>query len=251
MAAADVVVSKPGYGIVSECAANGAALLYTSRGPFAEYDVMLAEMPRMLRCRYLAQEDLVAGHWREAIEALLAQPLPAERPRVDGAAVAAEMIFGQTPYVVSGFRPDRVGQLKVGTNRLRCPPEGGHYVRNEGALMISRRRLVSLAAAMTGLPVMRMSAQSGRGVTTRLPAVDRAAGLDEGSRHADHDRRTAGPHRTGPPPDGRPQARCHHADRRQLAALLHRRPLGHERTVVCRRAPGQGRSLLRVSGLRK
>jgi Xaa-Pro dipeptidase len=36
--------------------------------------------------------------------------------------------------------------------------------------MISRRRFVSLAAAMTGLPVMRMSAQSGRGVTTRLPA---------------------------------------------------------------------------------
>ena len=71
VAAADVVVSKPGYGIVSECAANGAALLYTSRGPFAEYDIMLTEMPRILRCRYLAQEDLVAGHWRESVEALL------------------------------------------------------------------------------------------------------------------------------------------------------------------------------------
>jgi L-arabinokinase len=93
VAAADVVVSKPGYGIVSECAANGTALLYTSRGPFAEYDIMLAEMPRLLRCRYLAQQDLVAGRWREAIEALLAQPLPAERPRVDGAAVAADMIL--------------------------------------------------------------------------------------------------------------------------------------------------------------
>jgi L-arabinokinase len=92
VAAADVVVSKPGYGIVSECAANGTALLYTSRGPFAEYDIMLAEMPRMLRCRYLAQDDLVAGQWRDAVEALLAQPPPAERPRVDGAAVAADMI---------------------------------------------------------------------------------------------------------------------------------------------------------------
>jgi L-arabinokinase len=93
VAAADVVVSKPGYGIVSECAANGTALLYTSRGPFAEYDIMLAEMPQMLRCRYLPREDLVAGHWREAIEALLAQPPPAARPRVDGAAVAAEIIL--------------------------------------------------------------------------------------------------------------------------------------------------------------
>src|SRR5436190_5914585 len=32
IAAADVVVSKPGYGIVSDCVANHTALLYTSRG---------------------------------------------------------------------------------------------------------------------------------------------------------------------------------------------------------------------------
>jgi len=36
VAAADVVVSKPGYGIVSECVANATALLYTSRGRFVE-----------------------------------------------------------------------------------------------------------------------------------------------------------------------------------------------------------------------
>jgi len=95
VAAADVVVSKPGYGIVSECAANDTALLYTSRGSFAEYDVMLAEMPRLLRCRYLAPEDLLAGDWQEAIEALLAQPRPAGRPRVDGASVAAAIILGR------------------------------------------------------------------------------------------------------------------------------------------------------------
>jgi L-arabinokinase len=46
VAAADVVVSKPGYGIVSECVANGTALLYTSRGRFIEHDVFVAEMPR-------------------------------------------------------------------------------------------------------------------------------------------------------------------------------------------------------------
>ncbi len=42
VAAADVVVSKPGYGIVSECIANGTPLLYTSRGRFVEYDVFVA-----------------------------------------------------------------------------------------------------------------------------------------------------------------------------------------------------------------
>ena len=40
--AVDVVITKPGYGIISDCVANGTAMLYTSRGRFAEYEVMVA-----------------------------------------------------------------------------------------------------------------------------------------------------------------------------------------------------------------
>jgi hypothetical protein len=94
VAAADVVVSKPGYGIVSECAANGTALVYASRGRFVEYDVFVAGMPRIIRCRFLPLEDLLAGRWREAVEEVLAQPVP-PTPRVDGAALAAEAIIAQ------------------------------------------------------------------------------------------------------------------------------------------------------------
>jgi len=93
VAAADVVVSKPGYGIVSECVANGTALLYTSRGHFIEYDVFVAEMPGVLRCRYLAREDFLSGRWGAAVRALLAQAPPPERARVDGARIAAEAIL--------------------------------------------------------------------------------------------------------------------------------------------------------------
>jgi len=93
VAAADVVVSKPGYGIVSECVANDTALLYTSRGRFIEYDLFVAEMPRILRCRYLSQEDLFAGRWADAIDALMAQPAAPERPPVNGAEVAGEQIL--------------------------------------------------------------------------------------------------------------------------------------------------------------
>jgi hypothetical protein len=93
VAAVDVVLSKPGYGIVSECVANGTALLYTSRGRFAEYDVFVGEMPRVLRCRYLPQEDLYSGRWPTAVETLLGQQAPHERPRIDGARVAAEEIL--------------------------------------------------------------------------------------------------------------------------------------------------------------
>ena len=59
--AVDVVVTKPGYGIIAECIANDTALLYTSRGHFVEYDVLVAEMPRWLRCGFIAQDDLRAG----------------------------------------------------------------------------------------------------------------------------------------------------------------------------------------------
>jgi hypothetical protein len=93
VAAADVVVSKPGYGIVSECVANQSALLYTSRGRFVEYDLFVAEMPRVLRCRYISQEDLLAGRWADLVDALLAQPAPPATARIDGAEVAADYLL--------------------------------------------------------------------------------------------------------------------------------------------------------------
>jgi len=93
VAAADVVLSKPGYGIISECVANGTPLLYTSRGPFREYDVFVAEMPRVLRCRFMRQEDLREGRWRVHVESLLEQHPPPERARIDGAEVAASAIM--------------------------------------------------------------------------------------------------------------------------------------------------------------
>ena len=93
VAAADLVITKPRYGIVSECVAGNTPLLYTSRGRFAEYDVFVAQMPRVLRSRFISQEDLMAGRWRPHIDALLKQPPPPERARTDGASVAAKAIL--------------------------------------------------------------------------------------------------------------------------------------------------------------
>ena len=55
MRGADVVVTKPGYGIISEAIANDAALLYTSRGDFVEYNVLVREMSRYLRVEFIEQ----------------------------------------------------------------------------------------------------------------------------------------------------------------------------------------------------
>jgi hypothetical protein len=91
--AVDVVVTKPGYGIISECLANDTALLYTSRGDFIEYDVLAAAMPRFLRSAFIGHDDLFAGRWRPHLDALVAQPTPPDRPPVDGASVAAGLLL--------------------------------------------------------------------------------------------------------------------------------------------------------------
>ncbi len=96
VAASDVVVSKPGYGIVSECATNRTAMVYASRGSFAEQDMLVKAMPGLLRCRFIEQEDLLAGRWQDAIDAVLALPEPPEAVRADGADEAAAAILALT-----------------------------------------------------------------------------------------------------------------------------------------------------------
>ena len=90
--AVDVVVTKPGYGIIAECIANGTALVYTPRGRFAEYEVLVREMPRYLRCAFLDNDALLAGRWRAALEASVGALPPPEHPPTNGAEVIADMI---------------------------------------------------------------------------------------------------------------------------------------------------------------
>lgn len=90
--ACEAVVTKPGYGIVSECIANQTAMVYTGRGRFAEYAVMVREMPKYLRCAYLDNTALFAGRWRDALDAAVNASAPPECPRTNGAEVVAEMI---------------------------------------------------------------------------------------------------------------------------------------------------------------
>jgi len=91
--AADVVVTKPGYGIIAECLANETAMLYTDRGRFAEYDVLVASMPGLLPSRYMPRTDLLAGRWQGHLDEVASMPWPAVRPRTDGASVAASHLL--------------------------------------------------------------------------------------------------------------------------------------------------------------
>ena len=95
VAAVDVVVTKPGYGIIAECLTAGTAMLYTSRGHFREYDVLVGSLARYVRSRFIPQDDLFAGRWREALAALMAQPAPPDTMATDGAVHAAAELAGR------------------------------------------------------------------------------------------------------------------------------------------------------------
>lgn len=89
--ASDVVVTKPGYGIVTDAIAAGARLVYTDRGAFPEYDVMVREMAGYLPTEYVDGNDLRAGRLGSALEAVLARP-PVAPPPTNGAEVAADAL---------------------------------------------------------------------------------------------------------------------------------------------------------------
>ena len=91
--AADVVVTKPGYGIISEAIANDAALLYTSRGHFVEYDVLVKEMPQVSASEVHRAEGLAERELERGAGAAAQQPAPPEKPALNGADVAAEEIL--------------------------------------------------------------------------------------------------------------------------------------------------------------
>ena len=91
--AAEALVTKPGYGVISECIANDAAVLYTSRGHFPEYEVLVEEMPKYVRNAFISQDDLFSGKWEPHIDKLLAQPKMKKKPETNGADVAAEILL--------------------------------------------------------------------------------------------------------------------------------------------------------------
>ena len=86
------MITKPGYGILAECISTGTAMLYTSRGVFREYDLMVREMPRFVRSRFITHDDLLSGRWLASLQAVMMQPSPPETMAADGAEHAARAI---------------------------------------------------------------------------------------------------------------------------------------------------------------
>lgn len=92
VAASDAVVTKPGYGILSECLANRTPIVYTSRDDFVEYPILEAAIRESMPHQYISREDLFSGNWAAALEQLWQNRQPWKKIAVNGAQVAAKEI---------------------------------------------------------------------------------------------------------------------------------------------------------------
>lgn len=93
VAAADAVITKPGYGIVSDCLASGASLIYTERGLFPEYEILVKAIQENLNSVFIDSRDFAAGNWEASIRSILSQPRKMPVMRTDGADVCAGKIL--------------------------------------------------------------------------------------------------------------------------------------------------------------
>jgi L-arabinokinase len=94
VAACDAVIGKPGYSTAAEVLAQRARFLYLSRADYTEGPVLEAGLQRDGCARAMPREDFFAGRWRDHLDALLAQPLPAQAPPANGAEVIASHLLG-------------------------------------------------------------------------------------------------------------------------------------------------------------
>ncbi len=100
--AADAVLTKPGYGIVSECLAQSTPIIYTERGDMVEYDVLVDTIEQELTSVFIDSRNFNAGNWEPSIRKALSLPRRAPARRVDGADVCAQRILALSQTGTSG-----------------------------------------------------------------------------------------------------------------------------------------------------
>ena len=95
LASVDIVVTKPGFGILSECIANNKPIIYSDRIHFREYGVLVKSIERYCRHAFIPNSELYAGQLERALSLIETAPEPRERIAGGGAERAAHEILGR------------------------------------------------------------------------------------------------------------------------------------------------------------
>lgn len=91
--AADVIVTKPGYGIVADAIAHRVPVLYTDRGEFAEHPKLVEALKECATAEFIPQADLFAGNLAPSLCRILNRARNNSHVALNGAPVAADMIL--------------------------------------------------------------------------------------------------------------------------------------------------------------
>ena len=91
--AVDAIVTKPGYGIVADVLAQQLPMLYTERGEFPEYPLLVQALDDLATAEFIPQGELLSGNIGRYLNRLLAKTPNWPRVPLDGARVAAEKII--------------------------------------------------------------------------------------------------------------------------------------------------------------
>jgi len=93
LASCNIIISKPGFGLVSECIVNNKPLIYSDRGDFAEYPYLVEGIEKYLKNVHLPSERLYAGDFFQALEKIKTAPEPSRFIRRSGAELIAEELL--------------------------------------------------------------------------------------------------------------------------------------------------------------
>ncbi len=91
--ACDMVISKPGYGIVSETIINQTPILYIPRKDFAEEKVLQDVLQKECVSEKLLYDDFKNGAWEQSLKNIAQKPIKWAGYSLQGAAEIAGFIF--------------------------------------------------------------------------------------------------------------------------------------------------------------
>lgn len=92
IASVDAVISKPGFGILSDCVVNKKPLIYADRNDFAEYAILEDAIRKYLKHVHIPAADLYRGDLRSSLERIWDSSEPVEELQSGGDRVAAHRI---------------------------------------------------------------------------------------------------------------------------------------------------------------
>jgi hypothetical protein len=92
VASVDAIISKPVFGILSDCVVNQKPIIYAERSDFLEYPILEAAIQKYLRHVHIPADDLYSGNLRSSLDRIWNCPQPEEKLAFGGDNIAANRI---------------------------------------------------------------------------------------------------------------------------------------------------------------